>query len=107
MRPCLPCLCPQTLYATCRERGWWRLSMLLLEGVEAAGGSPSLQQINGAIAACAAGGAAQQAQQAFAKLAQHGLEPSPDSYLQLVAAHCSAGQWVQAAAEYERLVQAG
>ena len=81
--------------------------MLLLGGVEAAGGSPSLQQINGVIAACAAGGAVQQAVQAFAKLAQYGLQPSPDSYLQLVAAHCNAGQWAQAAAEYERLLQAG
>jgi hypothetical protein len=95
------------LYATCRDRGWWELSLLLLGAVEGAGGSPSLQHINGVIAACAAGGAAQQAAQAFAKLAQYGLAPSPDSYLQLVSAHCNAGQWVQAAAEYKRLLHAG
>lgn len=41
----------------CRARGWWELSLQLLAAVEAAGGRPTVDQIDRALAACAAGGA--------------------------------------------------
>ena len=48
---------PQALLEACRTRGWWELSLQLLAAVEAAGRGPTVDQIDGVLAACAAGGA--------------------------------------------------
>lgn len=48
-----------------------------------------------------------QARQLFEGLACDGLQPSSDSYLALVKAHCAAGQWAAGAAEYEAMLAAG
>lgn len=41
----------------CRAHGWCDLALPLLAAVEAAGGGPSVDLIDGALAACAAAGA--------------------------------------------------
>lgn len=95
------------VHEACRVQGWWELSLALLEAVEEAGGSPSLAEVNSAVAACAAEGAIAEALHAFACLARHGLQPCADTYLALVQAHCSAGQWAAGTAEYDAMLAVG
>lgn len=97
----------QAVLAACAARGWHDVSLALLEGVEAAGVAPTLEQVDSALAACAAAGAAADARRAFACLARHGLQPSPASRLHLAQALVASGQWVLAVQEYQALVQAG
>lgn len=93
--------------AACAMHGWCDLSLLLLEALEAAGGTPTVELIDGALAACAAGGAGAEARRAFAQLEQHDLQPSPASHLHLAQALVAAGQWGEVAKEYEALLASG
>ncbi|KAL4458727.1 hypothetical protein ABPG75_013592 [Micractinium tetrahymenae] len=91
----------------CSSRGWWDLSLRLLQAIEESGGHPSLEEANEVLAACAAAGAVDDARQLFERLGRYGLQPNTGSYLALVKAHCSAGQWAAGAAEYEAMLAAG
>lgn len=48
-----------------------------------------------------------QAQQVFAKLAVHELQPSTASHAAVAAAQCAAGQWADAVLDYEVLLHGG
>lgn len=166
---------PAALHAllqACSLRGWWDLSMRLLQALEESGASPSVEEVNEALAACATAGAvddvsgpgqqecarftgkfchaggaaclqephalpalarefsgtpaqmiarlrscththsalalvALQARQLFEGLGARGLQPTTASYLALVKALCTAGQWAAGAAEYEAMLAAG
>lgn len=97
----------QAVLAACAARGWHDVSLALLEGIEAAGVAPTVDQADAVLAACAVGGAVAEARRALACLARHGLQPSPTSCLHLAQALVAAGQWGQAVREYAALVQAG
>ncbi|KAL4426696.1 hypothetical protein ABPG77_004752 [Micractinium sp. CCAP 211/92] len=101
---------PAALHAllqACSLRGWWDLSMRLLQALEESGASPSVEEVNEALAACATAGAVDDARQLFEGLGARGLQPTTASYLALVKALCAAGQWAAGAAEYEAMLEAG
>ena len=50
----------QAVLDACRPRGWCALALQLLTAVEALGRAPTVEQIDGVLAACAAGGAVQE-----------------------------------------------
>lgn len=54
-------------HAACASRGWFDLSLELLAATEAAGGAPTLEAVNAALVACAAGGAVAEVRQLAAQ----------------------------------------
>eukprot|EP00887_Chlorella_sp_A99_P006564 scaffold3.g6564.t1 len=105
----------QALVVACRQRGWPELALELLQllAASAAGSAPqgparalTVEPVNGVLAACAAAGAAREAQQAFDILKQLGLEPDGDSWGGLVLARARGGQWLAAAQALEAAEEA-
>ena len=86
------------LLRACRTTGQWQLARLVLEMAPGHGFPPSVATLNEAIAACAAQGAATEAQEIFDSLAAAGLEPDAGSYGNLLEAYHAAGQWVEVSA---------